>query len=139
MSRPPLAAAHVVAVSVGGALGAVLRWVISDLAPHGVGFPWPTFAINVSGAFVLALLPTLAVVRRHRVLLLLLGPGVLGGYTTLSTFSEESRSLWASGSAGTAAAYVLATLAVALVAVRLADQLSSPAAQQEFADEEGDE
>lgn len=137
MTRPPLTATHVAAVSVGGALGAVLRWTISELAPHSTGFPWATFAINVSGAFALALLPALAVVRRHQVLPLFLGTGLLGGYTTLSTFSEETRALWDAGSNAMAAGYVLATLAAALIAVGLADRLSSPAARQEFADEEG--
>ncbi|QIX25450.1 fluoride efflux transporter CrcB [Nocardioides sp. JQ2195] len=139
MTRARLSATHVAAVALGGAFGAVLRWIVSQAVPHDGGFPWGTFAINVSGAFVLALLPAFAVVRRHPVLPLLLGPGVLGGFTTLSTFSEETRALAADGAAGLAVTYVLATLAAGAVAVVAASSLSDPAARDEFADEEGDE
>lgn len=139
MTRPPLTATHVAAASLGGALGAVLRWAVSEAIPHDGGFPWATFAVNVAGAFLLALLPAVAAVRRHPVLPVLLGPGVLGGFTTLSTFSEETRALVADGSAGTAAGYVLATLAVGAAAVTLAGNFSTPEARDEFADEEGDE
>lgn len=139
MTRPPLLTSHVAAVALGGAIGAVLRWGISDAMPHDGGFPWGTFAINVTGAFLLALLPTFGAVRRNPVLPAFLGTGVLGGYTTLSTFSEEARALVADGSAGLAAAYVLATLAVGALAVVLADHFSDPVAKNEFADEEGDQ
>ncbi|WP_082748364.1 fluoride efflux transporter FluC [Nocardioides jensenii] len=139
MSRPPLTPAHVAAVALGGALGASARWGLSDLVPDGLGFPWTTFAINVTGCLLLALLPALAVVRRHPVLPLFLGTGVLGGYTTLSTYCEEARALVADGSTGMAGAYVLGTLAAAMVAVEFAHRWSTPAAQQEFDDEEGDE
>ncbi|KRF20928.1 hypothetical protein ASG90_00445 [Nocardioides sp. Soil797] len=139
MTRPPLSATLVAAASFGGALGAVLRWGISEAIPHDGGFPWATFAINVTGAFLLALLPALAVVRRHRVLPVFLGTGVLGGYTTLSTFSEEARALVADGAAATAAAYVVATLAVGACAVIVAGRLTMPVARDQFAEEEGDE
>lgn len=139
MPHPRLSATQVAAVALGGALGAVLRWAIADAVPPGDGFPWATFSINVVGALVLALLPALAVVRRHPVLPVFLGPGVLGGFTTLSTFSEEARALVADGSAGLAAAYVLATVALGALAVVIASKFSEPAARDEFADEEGDE
>ena len=77
--------------------------------PDGAGFPWTTFAINVTGSLALALLPALAVVRRRPVLAVALGPGVLGGYTTLSTYAEQGRALLADGRAGLAAAYLLGT------------------------------
>ncbi|MGD9961624.1 fluoride efflux transporter CrcB [Nocardioides sp.] len=127
------------AVAVGGALGAVLRWSLGLLAPDGQGFPWTTFAINVSGSFLLALLPALPSVRRHRLLPLFLGTGVLGGYTTLSTYAEESRVLFADGRAGLALAYLLGTLAACVMAVWLARHLSPPSAQLEFAVEGGEE
>ena len=75
------------AVAVGGALGAVLRWALGDAVPDGAGFPWTTFVINVTGSLVLAWLPVFDVVRRRRVLAAALGPGLLGGYTTLSAYS----------------------------------------------------
>jgi CrcB protein len=126
-------------VAAGGALGAVARWALGEAFPDGSGFPWTTFGINVAGSFALALLPAVAAVRRHRTLALALGPGVLGGFTTLSTYAEQSRSLLADGRGLLAASYVLGTLAVCLAAVAVAHRLSSPLAQREFEDEEGNE
>ncbi|MCW2843209.1 MAG: hypothetical protein JWN22_1125, partial [Nocardioides sp.] len=129
----------IAAVAVGGACGALLRWWLGELAPEGSGFPWTTFAINVSGAFALAALPALAAVRRSRMLTVGLGTGVLGGYTTLSTYSEQARSLLDDGHAAIAGTYLLGTLAACLVAVALAHRLSPAPAQREFGDEEGNE
>jgi CrcB protein len=126
-------------VAVGGALGALARWALGEAFPDGSGFPWTTFGINVAGSFVLALLPAVTAVRRHRTLALGLGPGVLGGFTTLSTYAEQSRSLLADGRGVLAASYVLGTLAVCLAAVAVAHRVSSPLAQREFEDEEGNE
>jgi CrcB protein len=126
-------------VAVGGALGAVGRWALGEAFPESSGFPWTTFGINVVGSFVLALLPALAVVRRNRALALGLGPGLLGGFTTLSTYAEQSRALLSDGRATLAAFYVVGTLAVAVAAVAVASRLSSPLARREFAEEEGNE
>jgi CrcB protein len=126
-------------VAAGGAGGAVLRWWLGELFPDGSGFPWTTFGINVVGSMVLACLPALAVVR-HRVLVALaLGPGAMGGFTTLSTYAEQGRALLADGHTATAAAYVLGTLAVCLVAVSFGHRLSTPGEQGEFDAEEGNE
>lgn len=129
----------VAAVAVGGALGAVARWALGELVPDGTGFPWTTFAINVSGSFLLALLPAFFAVRRNPVLAAGLGTGVLGGYTTLSTYSEQTRALLDAGDTGIALGYLLGTLAACLAAVAVAHRLSSPLAQRAFEDEEGNE
>ena len=139
MTRPAPATATYLAVALGGAVGGTLRWWLGDLAPDGGGFPWTTFAINVSGSLALALLPALALVRRRPALAAGLGPGLLGGYTTLSTYAEQGRALLGDGRVGLAAAYLLGTLAACLVAVTLAGQLSSRAAQRDFDAEEGNE
>jgi CrcB protein len=136
-ARPGLSL--LLAVAAGGALGGVLRWWLGDLVPDREGFPWTTFAINVSGSLVLAALPAVAAVRTRPTLTAALGPGLLGGYTTLSTYAEQGRALLADGRSGLAAAYVLGTLAACLVAVTLVGHLSSRLAQQEFEDEEGNE
>lgn len=129
----------VAAVAVGGAAGAVARHLLTVAFPDtGSGFPWTTFGINVAGSFLLALLPAVAAVRRYALLPPLLGTGVLGGFTTLSTFSEQTRALVASAHATTAGLYVVATLAACLAAVILADLLSTVPERQEFEDEEGD-
>ena len=127
------------AVAVGGAVGAVARAALTTAFPETAdGFPWTTFAINVTGAFLLALLPASAAVRRSEVLPPLLGTGVLGGYTTLSAYSEQTRALLDLGRTGTALAYFVGTIAVCLVAVQLADRLSTRAERRTFDDEEGD-
>ena len=126
------------AVALGGALGALLRYALGELAPDGGVLPWTTFAINVSGAGLLALLPALDAVRRSRTLAVALGPGLLGGYTTLSATSEQGRGLLDQGRPALAAAYLLGTLAACLGAVALASRLSRPAERRAFADEEGD-
>jgi fluoride exporter len=113
------------AASVGGAVGALLRYLLGELAPDGSGFPWTTFGINVVGSLLLALLPALAAVRRHRVVAVALGPGVLGGFTTLSAYAEQGRALVADGETLLAGSYLLGTLLACLVAVRLASRLST--------------
>ena len=127
------------AVAVGGALGAVLRWGLGELVADGDGFPWATFAINVSGSFVLALLPASTTIRRHPLLPLFFGTGMLGGYTTLSTYAEQSRAMFAAGDPALALTYLLGTLAACVLAVSLAQHWSPPAARAEFEAEGGDE
>ena len=139
MRRPAPPPSLLVAVAAGGALGALLRWALDVLVPDGSGFPWTTFAINVSGSLLLAALPALAAVRRSPVLPVFLGTGVLGGYTTLSTYAEQGRSLLADGRIALATVYLAGTLLACLAAVVLAHRLSSPADQREFETEEGNE
>ena len=139
MSRPSPPASLLVAVAAGGLLGALLRFELGVLVPDGDGFPWTTFAINVSGSFLLAALPALGAVRRSSWLPVFLGTGVLGGYTTLSTYAEQGRALLADGRAALALAYLVGTLLTCVAAVLLAHRLSSPAAQREFEHEEGNE
>lgn len=137
--RHPLHASVLLLVAVGGAVGASARHLLSVGFPDGgTVFPWTTFAINVSGSFLLALLPAFAAVRRHHLLPPLLGTGVLGGFTTLSAYSEEARHLVADGKLLTATLYVVGTLATCLVAVALADRFSTLTARAEFEEEEGD-
>ena len=126
-------------VAAGGAGGAVLRWLLGELVPNGSGFPWTTFGINVVGSFVLATLPAFGVIRRRELLALALGPGVLGGFTTMSTYADQGRGLLADGRPALAAAYLFGTLAACLVGVALAHRLSTPDAQWEFDAEEGNE
>lgn len=134
---PPLLL--VLAAAVGGACGAVCRWAVDAAWPAGDGFPWSTLAINVSGSFLLALLPAVPAVRQRPALPVLLGTGVLGGWTTLSTYAEQGRALLADGHQLLASSYVGATLVACVLAVRVAHHWSSPPAQAEFEAEEGNE
>jgi CrcB protein len=114
-------------VALGGAVGALLRWVLGDLVPDGAGFPWTTFAINLSGCFALACLAAPASVRTRPVLAATFGPGLLGGYTTMSAYAEQARALVADGSVALAGAYLIGTLAACLAAVVLAQRIAGPA------------
>lgn len=114
------------AVALGGALGAVLRWWLGDLAPNGAGFPWTTFAVNVSGCLAIGLLPAVEWIRRRPVLAAGLGPGLLGGYTTMSAYAEDARALLADGRSGTALVYVVGTVLACLAAVALARRMTGP-------------
>lgn len=139
MTRGPLTPRLLLAVALGGALGGALRWTVGELAPTADGFPWSTLAINVVGAFALAALPAVAAVRRRQWLAVLLGPGLLGGFTTFSAYAEESRALLADARPAEASAYLVGTVGACVVAVLLAHRLSTPAEQQVFEDEEGNE
>lgn len=130
---------NVVFVALGGAIGAVLRWLLGEWVPDGPGFPWTTLGINVSGSFLLALLPAVGAVLAHDRWPLFLGTGLLGGFTTLSTYAEQARRLLADGSPWLAFAYLAGTLAACLAAVLLAQRWVSPAAQASFEAHEGDE
>jgi len=114
-------------VAAGGALGGGLRYVVNSALPATVGrFPWATFAENVSGALALgALMVVLLEVRRPgRYARPFLGTGVLGGYTTFSTFTADTTSLLRDGHAPVAAGYLAATVVVGLVACRAGQQLT---------------
>lgn len=102
-------------VWAGGAIGCGLRALVELALPLASGFPWATLLVNLLGAFALALLLELLLlagddygVRRR--LRLALGTGLLGGFTTYSTFAVESVDLLRAGAAGTAFAYVALTL-----------------------------
>ena len=85
-----------IAVAIGGALGAVARWGISENFATDPSFPWPTFVANISGSFLLGVVLVLGErfhPRKHRAWARLWRPflatGVLGGFTTFSTFALE--------------------------------------------------
>jgi CrcB protein len=130
----------ILATSAGGAAGAVARWSLTDLFPVAAGhFPWVTFVINVTGSGLLAMLPLLAVVRSRPWLGLLLGTGVLGGFTTMSAASTETFVLIDGGATGLGLAYCAGTLCAALLAVLLVDRVVTEQQRQDFEVEEGDE
>lgn len=137
--RHPLHPRLLLVVAAGGAVGAVARYALGEAFPGDAsGFPWTTFGVNVVGSALLAALPALTVVRRSHYLPALLGTGVLGGFTTLSAYSDQARRLLAEGSTAVAAAYLVGTLAACLAVVALVDQLSGPEERAEFEQEEGD-
>lgn len=136
---PPRLHVALVAASAGGILGALARWGVTDRFPTSDGFPTTVFWINVVGCALLATLPALAAVRRRPWLGVFLGTGVLGGFTTMSTASEQTVVLLEHDRVGTAAAYAGGTLAVALAAVWLVDRWTTPADRALLERDEADE
>jgi CrcB protein len=112
---------HVLLVFIGGGLGSVLRHALSApvQAAYGKGdpsrFPLGTLVVNVIGCLLIGLLAAWCGRREPARLLVLVG--VLGGFTTFSTFGLEAVRLLSLGHLGKAAVYVLATNAAALAAV----------------------
>jgi len=106
------------AVALGGALGSVGRYGVTVATP-AAGWPWATFGVNVSGSLLLGVLMglVLQVWPPRRYLRPFLGVGVLGGWTTFSTYGVEAVLLARSGAILTAAAYVAASVLAAVVAV----------------------
>ncbi|MEU1375891.1 CrcB family protein [Streptomyces triculaminicus] len=108
------------AVSLGGAAGATARYGAGLLWPTPSGaFPWTTLLVNAVGcALIGVLLVTIAEAGSpHRLARPFLGTGVLGGFTTFSTYAVDIEELVRDGHAGTAAAYAAATLGAAMAAV----------------------
>ncbi|MFJ8687556.1 fluoride efflux transporter FluC [Micromonospora wenchangensis] len=113
-------------VAAGGALGALARAGVQAALPHTpTGFPWSTFTVNVTGCLLIGAL--MAVLGRRRAGPLvrpLLGVGVLGGFTTFSAYALDVHRALAAGAAGTALAYLAATLVGGLTAVTAGDALA---------------
>ena len=106
-------------IAVGGVLGALARHglEVAWATPDG-GFPWATFVTNVTGCLLIGVLmvQVVEVGGAHPLLRPFLGVGVLGGYTTFSTYAVQTY-LLVEHHPGTAAAYLLGTLVAAMVAV----------------------
>jgi CrcB protein len=106
-------------VAVAAAVGACSRYVLDIVVQrsHRSGLPWGTLVINVTGAFALGLVTGLALHHGlHSHLATVLGTGLLGGYTTWSTFTWESFALLEQGRAKAAVANIGGSLAVGLAA-----------------------
>ena len=100
-------------VMLGGALGAGARHLFGRVALRllGPGFPWGTLGVNLLGGLLMGLLAgSLARFGGSEGVRLLLGVGVLGGFTTFSAFSLDTVLLIERGAAGVAAAYVCASV-----------------------------
>ncbi len=115
--RPPWAVLAV--VSAGGAIGTLARYLLGQAFPEApAGFPWATFGINVSGCLLIGALMVLVthVWAGRRLIRPFLGVGVLGGFTTFSTYVADIQRLADLGAAGTALVYMGGTVVAALVA-----------------------
>ncbi len=111
-------------VGIGGFFGAVTRYLIARAAAAwlGIGFPYGTLFINLSGAFFLGLIATLVSERFFRAgdqVRLVFAIGFLGAYTTFSTYEFESNALFESGKWQLALTNLFGSLFIGLIAVRL--------------------
>ena len=102
-------------VALGGALGSGGRyWISTMLMQKPEGFPWATFSVNLLGSLLLGLLLAISFFEGDKNLgmKLFLTTGLMGGFTTYSTFSFETLSLLQKGQITTGLTYVAATLVV---------------------------
>ena len=111
----------IAAIAIGGAVGAVARHLVGAqmLRLFGSGFPWGTISVNVAGSFAMGALVELMAVRWN------VGPelrafmtvGVLGAFTTFSTFSLDVAVLGGRGAVFPAALYVLLSVGLSISAL----------------------
>ena len=109
-------------IAAGGMLGAAARHLAEVTWSAGDGaVPWATLAINVTGCLLLGVLMVLVVEAgdAHPLVRPFLGVGVLGGFTTFSTYTGEVAVLLADGHPARALGYLLGTVVAALAAVTL--------------------
>lgn len=112
-----------VAIAIGGVIGTEGRYGLGQLMPHSASqFPWSTLVVNASGCLLIGALMVMIVelTSPRRLIRPFLGVGVLGGYTTFSTFAVDADRLVSGHRALLALAYVAATLAACLAAVTAA-------------------
>ena len=105
-----------VAIAVGGVVGAESRYGVDRLLPASrAGFPWATLTINVLGCLLMGVLMVVLteLITPPRLARPFLGVGVLGGFTTFSSFTVDAERLVNAHRTGLALAYVVATLVIA--------------------------
>jgi CrcB protein len=118
----PRLLAVVAAVAAGGVVGAEARYGLALALPHAPGeWPWSTLVANVTGCLLIGVLMVLVTerLRVHPLVRPLLGVGVLGGYTTFSTYSVDVLTGFGAGHAGPALLYLAVTPALAVTAAAL--------------------
>lgn len=105
-----------VAAALAGGVGAMLRYALDVGVAKIAGrrFPWGILVVNLSGSFALGLVTTAMPDQ-----LILLGAGLLGGYTTFSTAMLDAVALWRDGERAASAAYAVGMLVLGLLAAAL--------------------
>lgn len=109
------------AIFIGGGLGSVARYQIGVWFGRlfGLGFPFATLTVNIVGGFVMGLFTEWLLARLGGSLLLrqFFAVGVLGGFTTFSSFTLDLAILWERGAQGLAVLYGVASVAGAIIAL----------------------
>ena len=110
----------IAAVALGGGIGSVARYFVAQIqSPIWTGFPYGIFLVNVSGGFVMGVLVELMALKFSvsPEVRAFLTTGIMGGYTTFSTFSLESALLIQKGAIATASAYVVGSALLSILAL----------------------
>jgi len=119
MTRLQIAATYAM-VALGGATGSVLRFWLGSVIGHKAGAPfWGTLFVNVTGCFLIGLLGNLRENGPGEFDRYFLMIGVMGGYTTFSTFSLQTLELFHAGNTGLAALNVALSMGLCLLGVWL--------------------
>jgi CrcB protein len=109
------------AVALGGALGSLARYFVAGAVQSAAwpGFPWGIFVVNISGGFIMGVIVELSALKFNLVpeVRAFLTVGILGGYTTFSTFSLDSVLLIQRGAWGAAAAYMVGSTVLSVLAL----------------------
>jgi len=112
-------------VFLGAGIGGALRHGVNLGCARlcGISFPWGTLTVNVVGSFLMGLLAGWLAFKSgegwSQHLRLFLTTGILGGFTTFSSFSLDAILIWERGEAGLALVYVLASFVLALIGLAL--------------------
>lgn len=113
----------VLAIAAGGALGSVLRHFLNNAvaAAAGTEFPWGIFIINILGSFLMGMLVALFAHfgDPRQSVKVFLATGILGGFTTFSTFSLDAVMLFERGSYAAASFYIIGSVGFALAGLCL--------------------
>ena len=110
----------VLAVGVGGGLGALARYYIAGwVQPAGVAFNWGIFVVNITGGLLMGMIVEAGALKLNLSpdMRAFLTVGILGGYTTFSTFSLDSVLLLQRGEYGQAAFYVIGSVVLSILAL----------------------
>jgi CrcB protein len=108
-------------VAIGGGLGAVIRFLVAGTIQSAAwpGYPWGIFIVNITGGLFMGLIVELSALKLSLTpeMRAFLTTGVLGGYTTFSTFSLDSVLLIERGDYASAAFYVVGSAVLSILAV----------------------
>jgi CrcB protein len=117
----------ILAVAAGGALGAVVRYLVAIGSGRvfGTDFPWGTLIINVTGSFLIGIFTAMFTTRWNlpQAARIFLTVGICGGYTTFSTFSLDAWYLIERGQTWASATYMIASVVLSVGALIAAMQL----------------
>ena len=112
---------YILAVAAGGALGAVVRYLVAIGSGRifGASFPWGTLIINVTGSFLIGAFTALFATRWNlpQAARIFLTVGICGGYTTFSTFSLDAWYLIERGQTVASAVYMIASVVLSVGAL----------------------